>query len=171
MQHHEHDGRTPSHGFKVAIGTLAVARLYEHLLTLPLDELDVERAVAAWPGGAAVEASIMERLDHGELREKARVEMAAKAVAPDALRERLRRLRAAWPALRERLRDHLPPATRLAEMLAAAGAPVEPVQIGISRDRLRHSYRQAYLIRRRFTVLDLAAQAGVLDASLEELFA
>jgi len=29
MQHHTHEGRTPLHGFKVGIGTLAVAGLYE----------------------------------------------------------------------------------------------------------------------------------------------
>jgi glycerol-1-phosphate dehydrogenase [NAD(P)+] len=55
-------------------------------------------------------------------------------------------------------------------MLAAAGAPTEPEQIGISRRRLRMSFRQAYLIRRRFTALDLAAEAGVLDRCLDELF-
>ena len=41
-------------------------------------------------------------------------------------------------------------------------APVEVrEQIGISRERLRVSYRQALHIRRRFTVLDLADRSGV----------
>jgi glycerol-1-phosphate dehydrogenase [NAD(P)+] len=170
MQHHTHDGAVPSHGFKVAVGTLAVARLYECLLAMPLGGLDVDRAVATWPAAGAVEAAIVDLLGEGELADKARLEMAAKAVAPDALRGRLLRLREVWPALRDRLRQHLPPAAKLAEMLAAVGAPTRPEQIGISRDRLRTSYRQAYLIRRRFTVLDLAAQAGVFDWCLGQLF-
>jgi glycerol-1-phosphate dehydrogenase [NAD(P)+] len=55
-------------------------------------------------------------------------------------------------------------------MLAAAGAPTQPEQIGISRQRLRDSYHQAYLIRRRFTVLDLAAQANLFEPCLASIF-
>ncbi|MDB5297096.1 MAG: egsA 2 [Phycisphaerales bacterium] len=170
MQHHTHGGAAPSHGFKVAVGTVAVARLYEQLLGLPLDELDIDGTVATAPTAADTEADIVRRLGDGELADKARLEMTAKSITPAALRDRLRRLREVWPTLRERLRAHLPPAAKLAEMLAAAGAPSEPEQVGISRDRLRDSYHQAYLIRRRFTVLDLAVEAGVLDASLGRLF-
>jgi glycerol-1-phosphate dehydrogenase [NAD(P)+] len=170
MQHHTHDGAAPSHGFKVGIGTLAVARLYECLFDMPLESLDVDRAIAAWPDAEATHATIKRLLGDGELAEKARIETSAKQIAPGALRERLRRLRKVWPELRGRLRAHLPPAAKLRETLAAAGAPTEGAQIGISRERMRESYRQAYLIRRRFTVLDLAAQANVFDECLERIF-
>jgi glycerol-1-phosphate dehydrogenase [NAD(P)+] len=171
MQHHPHDGAAPSHGFKVAIGTLGVARLYEQLLALPLHELDVNAAVAQCKTADQEESTIAQLLGEGELAEKARLEMSAKRVTSDALRQRLLRLREVWPALRERLRAHLPPAETLAGMLAAAGAPTQPEQIGISRERLRLSFRQACLIRRRFTVLDLASSAGVLEACVDRLFA
>ena len=42
--------------------------------------------------------------------------------------------------------------------------------IGITRDRLRLSYEQAYYIRRRFTVLDFAMRVGVFGSALGELF-
>jgi glycerol-1-phosphate dehydrogenase [NAD(P)+] len=170
MQHHTHEGAAPSHGFKVAVGTLAVARLYETLLSTRLEELDVDRAVAAWPAAEATEAEIVALLGEGELADKARLEMSAKRVTPEELRGRLARLREVWPALRERLRRHLPAASKLAEMLGAAGAPTSPERIGISRERLRVSFRQAYLIRRRFTVLDLAAQAAVFEECLGRIF-
>ena len=51
-------------------------------------------------------------------------------------------------------------------MLDEAGCPVEPEQIGISRDRLRQSYEQAYSIRRRFTILDLAMRLGLFEMAL-----
>ena len=171
MQSHTHGGKAPSHGFKVAIGTLAVAGMYQRLLAMPLDAIDVERAIAAWPGPEAVQATIRELLGEGELADKARIEMAAKATAPDVLRERLTKLRRVWPELRQRLIAHLPPVEELRRMLATVGAPSESDQIGISRERLRASCRQAYLIRRRFTVLDLAAQAGVFETCLDRLFA
>ena len=55
-------------------------------------------------------------------------------------------------------------------MLRAAGAPVEPEEIGISRARLRESFGQAYFLRRRFTVLDMAARCGLLEPALSQLF-
>jgi glycerol-1-phosphate dehydrogenase [NAD(P)+] len=170
MQHHTHEGRTPSHGFKVAVGTLAVAEMYQCLMGMPLDRVDVDRVVEGWPSPEAVEGTIRELLGEGELAEKARLEMAAKAVTPGVLRERLGTLKRVWPALRERLAAHLPAVGELRGMLAAVGAPTSCEQIGISRERLRGSYRQAYLIRRRFTVLDLAAQAGVFEECLEQMF-
>jgi glycerol-1-phosphate dehydrogenase [NAD(P)+] len=171
MQHHTHEGRTPSHGFKVAIGMLAVAEMYHGLMGMGLDQIDVDRVVETWPSPEAVEGTIRELLGEGELAEKARLEMAAKAVTPGVLGERLTKLKSVWPALRERLRAHLPAVEELRGMLAAVGAPTRPEEIGISRERLRQSYRQAYLIRRRFTVLDLAAQAGVFEACLDRVFA
>jgi glycerol-1-phosphate dehydrogenase [NAD(P)+] len=171
MQHHTHEGKTPSHGFKVAIGTLAVAEMYQSLMGMALDRVDVERVVAGWPSEAEVELTIRELLGDGELAEKARLEMSAKAVSPEVLRGRLAKLKSVWPELRERLKKHLPAVEELRGMLASVGAPTRPEEIGIPRERLRVSYRQAYLIRRRFTVLDLAAQAGVFEGCLDRVFA
>ena len=64
----------------------------------------------------------------------------------------------------------MPPSADLAHLLAAAGAPIEPQQIGISTNRLRLSFYKAYYVRRRFTVLDLAVRAGVLDDVLDRVF-
>jgi glycerol-1-phosphate dehydrogenase [NAD(P)+] len=55
-------------------------------------------------------------------------------------------------------------------MLQSAGCPSTPEQIGISRERLRVSYRQCCYMRRRFTVLDLLQRMGVFDETLDNLF-
>lgn len=55
-------------------------------------------------------------------------------------------------------------------MLRAAGAAIEPEQIGISRDRLRANFLDAFCIRRRFTGLDLAVRTGLLNTCLDEIF-
>jgi glycerol-1-phosphate dehydrogenase [NAD(P)+] len=68
------------------------------------------------------------------------------------------------------LREQLIPLAELRQMLQTAGAPTEPEQIGISRARLRDSFWQAYCIRRRFTVLDVAVRASLLDTCLDEIF-
>ena len=55
----------------------------------------------------------------------------------DALRSHLELLKRPWPTIRERLSQQLIPAAEVADMLAAAGCPTRPEQIGISRERLR----------------------------------
>jgi len=170
MEHHTHKGAIPWHGFKVGIGTLAVAALYECLLSLPLAELDVERCCALWPDQAAREKQIHELFDGDDARNVALVESRAKAVDRAGLRQQLEKLRTAWPQLNQRLRQQLIPFDDLKAMLRAAGAPVEPEDIGISRQRLRRTCWQARFLRRRFTVLDLAARTASLESALDKLF-
>jgi glycerol-1-phosphate dehydrogenase [NAD(P)+] len=170
MEHHTHEGKAPSHGFKVGIGTLAITALYEHLLSLPLQDLDVEGCCARWPDPAGHEQMVRAEFGDSDVAAVALQEARAKWIDTAALRKQLETLRHAWPALRERLRQQLLPLTEIRAMLRAAGAPTEPEQIGISRPRLRQSFRQAYFLRRRFTVLDLAARTGTLKSTLEQLF-
>jgi glycerol-1-phosphate dehydrogenase [NAD(P)+] len=171
MQHHTHQGAAPSHGFKVGIGTLASLDLYEVLLRRDLHQVDLNAAVAAWPAFEAVQARIGAIFEPGELAEKALEETRAKHPEHPALRAQLERLRAGWPDLRTRLTAHLAPFRNARAMLREAGCPCEPEQIGISRARLRQSYEQAYYIRRRFTVLDLAMRLGLFEAAMAEVFA
>jgi glycerol-1-phosphate dehydrogenase [NAD(P)+] len=56
-------------------------------------------------------------------------------------------------------------------MLAAAGCPTGPSELGLDRAAFKASYGRARMIRRRYTVLDLAAETGLLDECVDELFA
>jgi glycerol-1-phosphate dehydrogenase [NAD(P)+] len=170
MQHHTHNGVAPSHGFKVGIGTLAVTYLYDYLLAQDLTRIDVDRLAGAWPTKDEAVKEARRHFDIAELADKAAEETAAKYVDAKAMQAHLEALRSNWPALKGRLTAQLIPAADLRGRMAAAGAPTEPEQIGITRARLRDSFRQAYFIRRRYTALDLAVRAGMLDAALAHLF-
>jgi len=84
MQHHAHQGHIPLHGFKVGIGMLVVAGLYEFLLAQRLDKLDVEWCCAQWPDEAACEASVRGLFDEPALAAVALQESRAKWVAAGA---------------------------------------------------------------------------------------
>lgn len=170
MQHHTHNGQAPSHGFKVGVGTLAVTALYERLFALPLEKLDVQKCVADWPDENAWVARARQLLGEGELADSAIKEIKAKHNTSEELHEQLNTLRAVWPTLREQLRVQLLPFATLKQMLSDVGGPTAPEHIGITRERLRDSYWQAWCIRRRFTVLDLAVRVGALDACLGQIF-
>jgi glycerol-1-phosphate dehydrogenase [NAD(P)+] len=170
MQHHTFQGNAPSHGFKVGIGTLAVAALYEYLFQQPFDRLDVERCCDRWPDPATTDSHIRSLLGNGELAEKAIEETRAKEPGRQELRSQLERLRETWPNLNKGLQEQLLPFSTLRQMLSEAGAPSDPAAIGINRKRMHRSFHQAAYIRRRFTVLDLALRTGTLEPGLESLF-
>jgi glycerol-1-phosphate dehydrogenase [NAD(P)+] len=170
MEHHTYQGAAPSHGFKVGIGTLASLALYEVLMATDVERLNIEAAVEAWPDAAANEREIETLFPTPELARKARLESGTKHIDREALRQQLRLLHKKWPAIRDRLAQQLMPRAEVRNMLRSAGCPVEPEQIGISRKRLRESFRKAYHIRRRFTILDLVRRTGLWDRALEKVF-
>lgn len=170
MEHHRHLGRVPWHGYKVGIGMLAVASLYEEILRYPLELLDVQRTCRRLPDLDIVRRQVCETHVQAELREVALREVEAKHLAGPALQEMLHRLRQSWPQLRDRLRGQLICFRKLHEMLRRAGAPCEPESIGIDLARLRRTYLAAQQIRRRFTVLDLAALTDLTLECLDRLF-
>jgi glycerol-1-phosphate dehydrogenase [NAD(P)+] len=166
------DGSPPlSHGFKVGLGTVSIAALYERLLERDLAALNVEAAVAAWPTWEQAERRVRAAHTAPGLADAAVQETRAKYIDAPRLRERLTLLTERWPDVRDRLREQLSPAAELREQLQAAGCPTSPDAIGLTAERLHDTYRRAQMIRRRFTVLDLANQAGILDACVDELFA
>jgi glycerol-1-phosphate dehydrogenase [NAD(P)+] len=167
-----HDRRPPlSHGFKVGVGTVAIAALYERLLERDLAALDVEAVVRAWPGPEEAEAAVRAAHTTPGLDEAAVTETMAKHVDAGTLRGRLAGLADHWPDLRDRLRAQLLPADRVRELLAAAGCPTRPSELGLPAAAFRATYQRARMIRRRYTVLDLAAETGVFGELVDELFA
>jgi glycerol-1-phosphate dehydrogenase [NAD(P)+] len=167
-----HDRRPPlSHGFKVGVGSVAIAALYERLLARDLAALDIEALRRSWPTREQAQAAVRAAHTTPGLDEAAVAETTAKWVDADALGRRLTLLADRWPALRDRLQEQLVPAERLRELLAAAGCPTRPSQLGLPASAFRHTYRRARMIRRRYTVLDLAFETGLLDQLVDELSA
>ncbi len=164
MEHHTHNGATVPHGFKVGIGSLAITGLYEWLFAQDLTKLDIDALANRWPA-TADDAAKQARpfFAIAALADKAEMETRAKYIPRDVLRAQLQSLKDKWPTLKQQLREQLIPRAQLRQMLKDAGAPTESEQIGIPADRLRQSHWQAYYIRRRFTVLDMAVRTGLLE--------
>lgn len=159
-----------SHGFKVGVGSIAIAALYERILTRDLGNLDIPSLRRDWPTAARLEQAVRSEHTTPGLDEAAVAESLAKHPDADALEQRLTLLAERWPTLRERLEAQLLPADRLREMLLAAGCPTDPSEIGLEPRALEATYSRSRMIRRRYTVLDLAAETGILGTCVEELF-
>lgn len=175
MEGHGLDWEPPlSHGNKVGVGTVASCAFWQVFLGKDIPNLDIDAAVAAWPSKEEMEAKV--RSMHtseqaARLLEPAVQQTLAKYITADQLRERLELLKAKWPEIVERCTAQLVTPDEARDMLAAVGAPWHPTHIKIDWDRFKETYFRCQTIRSRYTVLDAALEAGLLDEIVEELFA
>lgn len=144
---------TALHGEQVAVATLTMARLQHVLLDAPaprlrptrVDETALKRHFGDDVGAACWRDFSPKRLD--EARAATLTE----------------RLAAQWETLRERARPAQVPVERLAAVLRRAGAPVSCEDIGVGPEAWAAAVRHARFLRDRFTFLDLADDAGLLE--------
>ena len=167
MEGLQYHGTEVSHGFKVAIGTLAVTRLMEFVI-----ETDV--AVAQRLAVSGVSQSIREaEIDHLLVRNcygnEARNVASAKFLTGEPLRKRRELIWSVWEDLRPRLRQQLLSFADLNSMFRRAGCPTHPAEIGLDDKQFLHGVITAQLIRQRYTILDFLYEAGLLTAAMENL--
>jgi glycerol-1-phosphate dehydrogenase [NAD(P)+] len=170
LAHGAAGGPPPSHGYKVGIGSISIAAFYERLLQRDLTTIDIDAVRSAWPSWDEVERTVQAAHTTPGLDEAAVRESRAKYIDADQLAKRLALLRERWPSLRERLREQIMTPDELRHRLGAAGCPTTPAEIGLDLADLKETYTRARMIRSRYTVLDLAYEAGLLDDVVEELF-
>lgn len=170
MDHHTNNGEQISHGFQVAIGMLAITALYELLLDSPIDQLDIEACCRVWPTPEELEEKAIDIFKNTDFPQIGVVETKAKYVSKKELANQLTLLKTNWGAIKEDLSKQLIPYKEVKKRLSLVGAPVEPEDIGVSREYLRETFIRAQYIRRRFTILDLAVRTNRLESWLEQLF-
>src|SRR5699024_1712288 len=145
--------------------------LYEVVLRRGLDGVDVDAAVAAWPTWDQMVQRIRSARLPEQVTAAALEQSRAKYVEPEQLRERLDRARQRWPQIAGRVREQLLPAAEVEHTLQVMGAVSHPSQIGVNEAAFRAMYSRAQMIRKRYTLLDLLLEAGLLEDSVAELFA
>lgn len=165
------DGEVVSHGSCVSVATMATTRLFDWVIGQDLTDLDVDALVADAPDLAAKERMMEAAFGKGEIVNRSMDETAQKHADGEALRRRLVRIVETWPALCQRLHDHLLRADTIADRLRAAGAPVEAADIGVTADHLWQTVLSARFMRSRYTILDLLDEAGLLPQAMEAVFA
>jgi glycerol-1-phosphate dehydrogenase [NAD(P)+] len=142
------------HGEQVGVATLTISRLQNAMLR------------AARPPEVRPT-----RLDPGALRarygarlgDQCRAEFRAKAMDERGAERMNARLAEVWPAMSSRLREIMVPTERLEAAMAAAGAATSGLDLGLERGFYQGAVRHAREIRRRYSILDLAGDAGVLE--------
>jgi glycerol-1-phosphate dehydrogenase [NAD(P)+] len=134
------------HGEQIAVCTVVMAELQERVLERArpplLNATTVERADLVHHFGSVIGEACWREFEH-------------KRIDADMLNARL----AGWDAMRTRLQTVTVGAAKLRGLLADAGAPVHPRELGWSAELVEQALHHAREIRNRYTFLDLAADS------------
>ncbi len=160
-------GKDVSHGFKVGVGTVASVRLMEFLTGT---DVNTAKRMAAPPSDRETREremdDLLKRNCYGQgVRDVTR----AKFLEGDALLERREKIWTVWPDLQRKLAEQNVSSAKIVSMLKQVHAPSSPEEIGLGREQYLHAVRAAQLIRKRYTILDLLYEAGLLEAALAKL--
>jgi glycerol-1-phosphate dehydrogenase [NAD(P)+] len=151
-----HPGTT--HGQQVGIASLTMARLQHalfarerppHVAPTRIDRDELTARLGASNAEKCVSEWSLKALDaHGAA----------------ALNDKLDEL---WPTLREECQAFMLPVATMRDALAAAGGPTTALELGLDPQLYREAVRHAREMRNRYSVLDLLADSGELDALVE----
>ncbi|MEI9998585.1 MAG: iron-containing alcohol dehydrogenase [Verrucomicrobiota bacterium] len=148
----EHRGT--SHGEQVGVATLTLSRLQNWLYCAPrppvLHATHIPEADLRARFGAGAETMI--------------AQTQRKALTADAAEALNRKLAAEWDAIAAQLRAVLLPYEVLRGAMKDAGCPLNGADLGLKLALYRDAVRYSRFIRDRFTSLDVADDAGKLEA-------
>lgn len=160
-------GEEASHGFKVALGTLASTLLQEYVINHSFEELR-DKVKPALTRAERI-AEIDELLKLGCYGTSPKETALKKFMDGDAIQQRRKLIAEHWDAIRARLKKQIIPFAETREILRAAGCPVTPREQELTDEQFLHGIRTSQLIRIRYTVMDLLYESGLLDDALQAL--
>jgi glycerol-1-phosphate dehydrogenase [NAD(P)+] len=147
-----HPGAT--HGQQVGVASLAIARLQAELLSL-------DKPPKISPTHI-VEAEFVARYGE-EIGRMCYAEAKKKAFDAKGAEDFNGKLAALWPQLRSELRGFMMKPEEMQAILKEAGGPTTATELGLSVKVWRNAMKYARDIRNRWSFLDLADDAGLLD--------
>lgn len=159
MQFQMEDKKPVLHGIKVGVGMLAVIKMYE---VLKEEQPDFAAAAKRQPDYAAWKKKVCDCYKDAapgilELEEECH---------KNSVENRNRRLAVMeekWPEIQKLIEKEIPSGSRMKEMMASLGEPVNPAQIGISPELVRDAVILAKEVRNRFTILQVLWDLGLLE--------
>ncbi|MFH1571060.1 MAG: hypothetical protein ABIL09_23910, partial [Gemmatimonadota bacterium] len=157
------------HGCQVGVATLVTAHLYERLLAFDMGRIDPAGLAAAHPTLADQEARVAAAF--GALAPAVLPHTREGHPAPAELRRRLEQVVREWPDLSAALRAIWRSGAEIRRDLVAADCPVTFAELGIGPERARNALLLARFVRARYTILDLLAEVGLLEAWAPEALA
>jgi glycerol-1-phosphate dehydrogenase [NAD(P)+] len=147
------------HGQQVGIASLTMARLQQHMLAS-----DRPLSIHA----TRIDVAGMNRRFGEEVALQCLAEWKQKAFDRDGAIAFNRKLEETWQELRHELAAFTIPADEMKRLLAATGGATTAAELGVPVDLYREAIIHCREMRNRFSFLDIAADAGTLEAFARE---
>lgn len=161
------NGREIPHGIQVGVATLAVVKLCEFIIDTTVDRA---RAMASAPVSRAERSAEIDRLLVKGCYGGAKDIAMAKFLEGAAALERRELIFRNWERMQALLKNQLYSSEQVKNMLTQAGAITDYTQIGLTREHYLDTPRRAQLIRKRYMVLDVLYETGLLEAAIDTLW-
>jgi glycerol-1-phosphate dehydrogenase [NAD(P)+] len=145
------------HGAQVGVATVHCLKLWERVIAVDPDGVDVDACVAAQPADAEVRARIKamwSELVAGEVLDQ----WAEKSRDRDEIAAELRKFKLEHAQLADSVAQDVLPAHSVEAAIVAAGGPTQPEELDVPFEDYTAALSNARFIRNRFTILDLAAE-------------
>ena len=142
------------HGEQIAVATCVMARLQEKILTGPRPQLKA----------SAVDKRTLVRHFGEETGDACWKEFSLKRIDAVKAEQLNTQLEENWSDICEQISQVAIPSNQIESALARAGAPTTFADLKLERTFFRNAVSHAREIRNRYTFLDLAGDAGRLDA-------
>jgi glycerol-1-phosphate dehydrogenase [NAD(P)+] len=154
----DHPGTT--HGQQVGVASVAMAMLHRKLLTMD-SWPEVKPTKISEADFVTRYGSDIGRMMFGEATKKALNSKSANAIN--------QRLQEVWQTLRHELAKMMIQPEEIARILRSAGGPASAQELGLPLHVWKAAIKHARDVRNRWSFLDLADDAGLLDPFLDEL--
>ncbi len=141
------------HGQQVGVASLTMARIQQGLLAM-------ENAPVMKPTPIDFDG-MKQRM--GSTAAQCLEQLQRKAFDADKVDVVNQKLAEIWPDLKRELEEFMIPASEMKKLLSDAGAPTTASELGLDLDFYRQSVRHAHEMRDRFSFVDIAANADLLE--------
>lgn len=169
MEGHLYKGKHVSHGFKVAIGSLASIALIESTFSFDFTGDKLSSALDNWPTLAERLAAVEHNFQHTSALNDLIEINKEKYISRDILEKRLIFLQDNWADLQKKVKKQLIPYSQYRSLLEKAKCPVIPEDVGLTVEKVLHTYTPAQMMRNRYTILDLAFETGLLNDAVDKI--
>ena len=156
------DGVSPSHGFKVAVGTLISTAMMDFAFNvMTKDDFVKSCANAPETSVAQRQAEIDSYLKATPIYENVCKVCIGKLLTGDALARRRRQIVEKWDYLKEAINKQIFTFQDMKSRLEIMGCPVKASEIGVDKNELFRGITVAAMIRKRYTIMDYLFEAGL----------
>ena len=163
------NGENPSHGFKVAIGTLISTRMMEWAFAHSKADIESICAKAKEVSVAERSAQIDKHLLGTPIYDSVKKVCIGKLLTGDALKARRQDMIDNWDVMKTRVKEQILPYAEMERRFQVLGCPTKPAEIGLNESELRRGIFVAAMIRNRYTILDLLFELGLLEQAIDDV--